>query len=163
MPSPQPLQAGASAPKFTFTSDSGKRIDSTDLNGPALLYFYPKDDTPGCTKQACGLRDLWQELQDAGLAVIGVSKDSEASHAKFQAKYSLPFPLIADSELQLAQAYGVFGEKKFMGRIYDGVHRMSFLISANGHILKTYEKVKPAEHAAQILKDLKSLYDENTI
>ena len=157
MPTPKPIQVGASAPLFTFTSDCGELTHSTGLGGPALLYFYPKDDTPGCTKQACGLRDLWQELQAAGLTVVGVSKDSEASHAKFQAKYDLPFPLIADSELQLAQAYGVYGEKKFMGRIYDGVHRMSFLISADGYILKTYEKVKPAEHAAQVLKDLKSL------
>lgn len=157
MPIPQPLQAGASAPTFYFTTDNGKATSNTDTSGPILLYFYPKDDTPGCTKQACGLRDLWQEVQDAGLTVVGVSKDSQASHEKFQAKYSLPFPLIADSELKLAQAYGVYGEKKFMGRIYDGVHRMSFLISADAHILKTYEKVKPAEHAAQVLKDLKEL------
>lgn len=157
MPSPQPLQAGAAAPHFTYTSESGKSISSAALNGPALLYFYPKDDTPGCTKQACGLRDLWQALQAAGLTVVGVSKDSQASHEKFKAKYQLPFPLIADSELQLAQAYGVYGEKKFMGRIYDSVHRMSFLISADGHILKTYEKVKPVDHAAQVLQDLKKL------
>ena len=160
MPIPQPLQAGATAPIFTFTTDSGSSISSADVSGPILLYFYPKDDTPGCTKQACGLRDLWQEIKEAGLTVVGVSKDSPASHEKFQAKYSLPFPLIADSELKLAQAYGVYGEKKFMGRIYDGVHRMSFLISADGHILKTYEKVKPADHAAQVLEDLKNLNDE---
>ena len=160
MPTPQPLQAGASAPTFSFTTDSGVSTSNIDSGGPILLYFYPKDDTPGCTKQACGLRDHWQELQNAGLTVVGVSKDSQASHEKFQAKYSLPFPLIPDCELKLAKAYGVYGEKKFMGRIYDGVHRMSFLISTDGHILKTYEKVKPAEHAGQVLEDLESLHDE---
>ena len=160
MPLPQPLKTGASAPLFEFTDENGVVTSSGSLNGPALLYFYPKDDTPGCTKQACGLRDLWQELQAAGLTVVGVSKDSDASHAKFKAKYQLPFPLIADSELKLAQAYGVYGEKKFMGRVYDGVHRMSFLISADGHILKAYNKVKPAEHAEHILQDLKNLNNE---
>lgn len=124
------------------------------MTTPYLIYFYPKDDTPGCTKEACAIRDAWGEFEAAGLKVIGVSKDSERSHLKFQEKYTLPFPLIADTELELANAFGVYGEKKFMGRVYDGIHRMSFLIAADGTILTTYPKVKPAEHASQVLEDL---------
>ena len=142
MSEPTPLNAGDKAPAFTFIED-GKTIQSETLNAPCLVYFYPKDDTPGCTKEACAIRDAWSEFKSAGLKVIGVSKDSEKSHGKFQDKYSLPFPLIADTETELAKAFGVFGEKKFMGRIYDAVHRMSFLIAADGTILKTYPKVKP--------------------
>lgn len=160
MPTPLPRLPGEPAPRFEYTDSRGQLHDSLTTNGPYLLYFYPKDDTPGCTKQACGLRDLWQEINDAGLKVIGVSKDSESSHIKFQNKYQLPFPLIADTDLALAQAYGVYGEKKFMGRTYDAVHRMSFLIQTDGTIYKTYENVKPAEHAAQVLTDLNTLNNE---
>ncbi len=153
MPAPTPLKAGDKAPTFTFTED-GQTVSSEALTVPYLVYFYPKDDTPGCTKEACAIRDAWAEFGAAGLKVIGVSKDSEKSHDKFRDKYSLPFPLIADTETALAKAFGVFGEKKFMGRIYDAVHRMSFLIAADRTILKTYPKVKPDEHAAEVLKDL---------
>lgn len=154
MAAPKPLDPGSAAPAFEFTA-AGQTIRSDALPGPCLLYFYPKDDTPGCTKQACAIRDAWSEFEAAGLTVVGVSKDPASSHEKFQNKYQLPFPLIADTELQLAQAFGVFGEKKFMGRVYDSVHRMSFLIAADGTILKTYPKVKPELHAAEVLKDLK--------
>lgn len=153
MPKPSPLEAGSQAPPFSF-SDEGKEVSIDTLNAPCLLYFYPKDDTPGCTKQACGIRDEWAKFRTAGLQVVGVSKDSEASHQKFREKYDLPFPLIADTDLELAKAFGVYGEKKFMGKTYDGIHRMSFLIAADGTILKTYPKVKPNEHAETVLQDL---------
>ena len=156
MPAPKPLSAGDNAPSFAFT-ENGQTIRSEEINSPHLVYFYPKDDTPGCTKEACAIRDAWSEFESAGLRVIGVSKDSEKSHDKFIEKYSLPFPLIADTEMELAQAFGVFGEKKFMGRVYDGIHRMSFLIAADGTILKSYPKVKPAEHAKEILEDIVQL------
>jgi peroxiredoxin Q/BCP len=121
------------------------------------LYFYPKDDTPGCTKEACVIRDSWTEFANAGLKVIGVSKDDESSHVKFRKKYGLPFPLIADTQLELANVYGVYGEKKFMGKIYDGIHRTSFLIGTDGLILKTYYKVKPDDHAGEVLADFTAL------
>lgn len=151
---PQPLDPGSTAPIFEFAA-AGQTVRSDALVGPCLLYFYPKDDTPGCTTQACAIRDAWSEFEAAGLTVVGVSKDPETYHEKFTNKYQLPFPLIADTELALAQAFGVYGEKKFMGRVYDSVHRMSFLIAADGTILKTYPKVKPDLHAAEVLKDLK--------
>jgi peroxiredoxin Q/BCP len=156
MPAPQPLDSGQKAPLFSFKED-GATIISTEITTPYLVYFYPKDDTPGCTKEACAIRDNWGEFKTAGLKVIGVSKDPESSHEKFQAKYDLPFPLIADTDLELAQNFGVYGEKKFMGRVYDGVHRMSFLVAADGTILKTYPKVKPEAHATQVLEDLTNL------
>ena len=153
MPLPIPLSSGQKVPSFSYT-ESGNTILSTEITTPYLVYFYPKDNTPGCTKEACAIRDAWADFAAAGLKVIGVSKDSEASHIKFQEKFSLPFPLIADIELELAKAFGVYGEKKFMGRVYDGIHRMSFLIAADGTILKTYPKVKPEAHASQVLEDL---------
>ncbi len=156
MPAPKPLNTGDKAPSFTFT-ENGQVVRSDELTSPYLVYFYPKDDTPGCTKEACAIRDTWADFESVGLKVIGVSKDGEKSHDKFREKYSLPFPLIADTELKLAKAFGVFGEKKFMGRTYDGVHRMSFLIAADGTILKSYPKVKPDAHAAEVLKDFAEL------
>ena len=156
MPLPTPLTAGQKAPSFTFT-EAGQTIRNDQITTPYLVYFYPKDDTPGCTKEACAIRDIWEDFQSANLKVIGVSKDNEASHEKFINKYSLPFPLIADTELELAMAFGVFGEKKFMGRTFDGIHRMSFLIAADGTILKSYPKVKPQAHAAEVLEDLRQL------
>ena len=153
MPKPAPLTGGDLAPAFNYSWD-GDSFESSALKSYCLLYFYPKDDTPGCTKEACAFRDHWDQFQEAGLQIVGVSKDSETSHEKFRTKYELPFPLIADTDLQLAKAYGVYGEKKFMGKTYDGVHRISFLISPDGTIAKTYPQVKPAEHAAEILQDL---------
>ena len=156
MPLPIPLNPGQKAPPFSYT-EGGSTVLSTEITSPYLIYFYPKDNTPGCTKEACAIRDVWADFERAGLKVIGVSKDSQASHIKFQDKFSLPFPLIADTELELAKAFGVYGEKKFMGRVYDGIHRMSFLIATDGTILKTYPKVKPEAHAAQVLEDLSQL------
>ncbi len=152
MPSPTPLSSGQKAPVFSYLEGEAT-IHSSEITSPYLIYFYPKDDTPGCTKEACAIRDAWADFGAAGLKVIGVSKDTERSHQKFQDKYALPFPLIADTELELASAFGVYGEKKFMGRIYDGIHRMSFLIAADGTILASYPKVKPETHAAQVLED----------
>jgi peroxiredoxin Q/BCP len=156
MPLPIPLIVGQTAPAFSY-SEGEATIHSSEINSPYLIYFYPKDDTPGCTKEACAIRDAWADFRVAGLRVIGVSKDTERSHQKFQDKYALPFPLIADTELQLANAFGVFGEKKFMGRIYDGIHRMSFLVAADGTILASYPKVRPEAHAAQVLEDFSQL------
>lgn len=156
MGKPTPLKAGAKAPAFQF-QEGGRMHSLGSLKQPCLLYFYPKDDTPGCTKEACAFRDAWAEFRSNGLIVVGVSKDDGHSHDKFTQKYNLPFPLIADTELELAQAYGVFGEKKFMGKVYDGIHRMSFLIGTDGTIQKTYHKVKPDTHAAEVLTDLTAL------
>lgn len=156
MGKPVPLEAGQKAPSFQF-SEGGQVRTLESLDQACLLYFYPKDDTPGCTKEACAIRDAWSEFEAAGLKVVGVSKDDERSHAKFQDKYDLPFPLIPDTELELANAYGVYGEKKFMGRVYDGIHRMSFLIGSDGVIQKTYPKVKPDAHAGEVLADLTAL------
>ncbi len=156
MGKPTPLDAGKKAPTFQFT-EAGKTYLLESLEQPCLLYFYPKDDTPGCTKEACAIRDAWSDFASAGLKVVGVSMDDERSHVKFQEKYRLPFPLIADTRLELANAYGVYGEKKFMGKTYDGIHRMSFLIGADGLILKTYCKVKPDDHAGEVLADFTAL------
>ena len=156
MGKPTPLAAGKKAPLFQFT-EAGVAYSLDSLKQPCLLYFYPKDDTPGCTKEACAIRDAWDDFTTAGLKVVGVSKDDKRSHVKFREKYGLPFPLIADSGLELANAYGVYGEKKFMGKIYDGIHRMSFLIGADGLILKTYCKVKPDDHASEVLADFTAL------
>ena len=153
MPLPQPLEAGQQAPRFEF-EENGTIVSSSDLTVPYLVYFYPKDHTPGCTTEACTIRDQWSEFTAAGLKVIGVSKDSMRSHEKFREKHALPFPLISDPDNELAKAFGVFGEKKFMGKVFDAAHRMSFLIRADGTILKTYSKVKPATHAAEVLEDL---------
>jgi peroxiredoxin Q/BCP len=156
MPAPTPLIPGQTVPSFSY-KDAETVIHSNALSCPHLIYFYPKDNTPGCTKEACTIRDAWKDFEAAGLKVVGVSKDSEASHLKFQNKHSLPFPLIADTELELAKAFGVYGEKKFMGKTFQAVHRISFLIAADGTILKTYPKVKPDAHASQVLADLAQL------
>jgi len=149
----QPLEIGQKTPPFSFVAN-GETVSSDSLLAYVLVYFYPKDDTPGCTKEACAIRDAWSDFAAAGLQVVGVSQDSESSHDKFRKKYDLPFPLIADTDLSLCRAFGVYGEKKFMGRTYAGIHRMSFLIAPDGTILKTYLKVKPELHAAEVLTDL---------
>lgn len=154
-----PLQPGTQVPDFTFT-ENGKVLDINSLNQYCLIYFYPKDDTPGCTKEACGIRDAWHDFCRAGLKVLGVSGDNEKSHLKFIDKYKLPFTLVSDVDLTLAKRFGVYGEKKFMGKTYEGIHRISFLVAPSGKILKTYPKVKPALHATEVLADL-ATYIEN--
>jgi len=152
------LDAGAKAPDFTLPDQNGKEHSLSDYQGKwVLLYFYPKDDTPGCTTEACGIRDSWSAFKRRKAVVLGVSPDSVKKHEKFATKFDLPFTLLADSDKKVVQAYGVWGKKKFMGREYMGVNRVSFLIDPKGKIAKVYPKVKPAEHAAEVLEDLKTL------
>jgi peroxiredoxin Q/BCP len=147
------LKNGTAAPQFSAMNANGETIRLKDLRGrKVVLYFYPKDDTPGCTKEACSFRDAFADFKKRGIQVLGVSPDSEASHKKFTAKYKLPFTLLADPDHSIADAYGVYGEKKFMGRTYMGVKRITFLIDEKGKIMKVFEKVKPEEHAREVLE-----------
>lgn len=137
---------------FTAQATNNTSVELSELKGrQVVIYFYPKDNTPGCTNQACNLRDNHQALQEAGYTVIGVSADSVESHKKFEKKYDLPFPLIADTDKKIIRDYGVWGPKQFMGRKYDGIHRRTFLIDEEGKIEKIIEKVKTKDHTSQIL------------
>ena len=150
-------QPGENAPEFTLPSDAGSETALRDLRGrKVVLYFYPKDDTSGCTTQACEFRDAWTDVQAAGAVVLGVSPDGIGSHGKFRAKYDLPFPLLADEDHAVAEAYGVWGEKSMYGRTYEGVLRTTFVIDERGRISHVFEKVKPKGHAAQVLAALRS-------
>lgn len=143
---------GNTAPAFTATDADGRKVSLKDFRGErVVLYFYPKDDTPGCTKEACSFRDAFSEYKKRGIKVLGVSPDNEASHKKFAAKFKLPFTLLADPDHSISDAYGTYGEKKFMGRKYMGVKRTTFLIDEKGKIKKIFEKVKPEEHAREVL------------
>ena len=145
------LQAGDPAPDFTGTLQDGTTTSLADYAGRKLvLFFYPKDDTPGCTAAACSLRDNFAELRQQGYALLGVSPDSPEKHRKFIQKYELPMPLIADEDHRVMEAYGVWGPKKFMGRTYDGVHRTTFVIDGEGKIERVITKVKTQTHAAQL-------------
>jgi peroxiredoxin Q/BCP len=149
------VEEGNPAPDFTLTSDSGERVKLSDFRGkPVVLYFYPKDDTPGCTVEACGFRDAYTEFEQRGAVVLGVSADDEASHTKFKEKYSLPFTLLADPEHQVADEYGVWGEKKYAGKTYWGVMRSTFVIDAVGNVAKVMHNVKPDGHPDQVLAAL---------
>ena len=149
------VEEGQPAPAFTLPSDTGETVSLADFRGtPVVLYFYPKDDTPGCTTQACGIRDAWGDFERAGAVVLGVSPDGEASHAKFKAKYELPFTLLADTDHEVADAYEVWGEKSYAGKTYMGVNRSTFVIDADGNLAKVFRDVKPAEHADQVLEAL---------
>ena len=146
------VKEGATAPAFKTTDTNGKSLSLKDFRGQkVVLYFYPKDDTPGCTKEACSFRDGFLKFKKRGITILGVSPDSEKSHQKFTAKYKLPFTLLADTDHSIADAYGVYGEKKFMGRTYMGIHRTTFLIDEKGKIKKVVEKVKPDDHADEVL------------
>ena len=148
------LKEGDSAPDFSGTDQNGKPIKLSDFSGKKLiLYFYPKDDTPGCTKEACNLRDNYNELKNNDFEVIGVSADNSAKHLKFIDKYDLPFSLIADTEKSVINAYQCWGLKKFMGREYEGILRKTFVIE-NNTIVKIFEKVKTADHFQQIMEAL---------
>lgn len=147
---------GKKLPAVTFTDQDGKAVKSSDLKAPYVLYAYPKDDTPGCTKEACGIRDAWSDFRKAGLNVYGVSKDDAKSHQKFIAKYELPFPLLTADEATL-EKLGLWKEKTFMGRTYMGISRETYLVGKDGKVAKHYPKVKPEEHAAELLADAKAL------
>ena len=149
---------GDVAPDFTLTSDSGEDVTLSELRGkPVVLYFYPKDDTPGCTTQACGIRDAYGEFERAGAIVLGVSPDDESSHVKFREKYDLPFTLLADPDHSVADRYGAWGEKTYAGRTYEGVMRSTFVIDADGNVKKAMPNVKPATHADDVLAALGAL------
>ena len=147
------LQVGEKVPDFSVSDDKGNIHQLSDYKGQKLVvFFYPKANTPGCTAEACDLRDHYKELQDAGFALLGVSADSEKKQQNFSEKYNFPFPLLADEDKQVINAFGVWGPKKFMGREYDGIHRMTFIIDENGVVERVIEKVKTKAHAAQILE-----------
>ena len=149
------LEEGSEAPGFSLTSDAGETVSLGDLRGkPVVVYFYPKDDTPGCTAQACGIRDAWPDFSSTGAVVLGISPDGEASHTRFKEKYDLPFTLLADPDHTVAEAYGVWVEKSMYGKKYMGVERSTFVIDADGKIAKVMRKVKPAEHASDVLAAL---------
>ena len=149
------VEEGKPAPDFELKSDSGESVKLSDLRGKqVVLYFYPKDDTPGCTKQACGIRDAYGEFERAGAVVLGVSPDNEGSHVKFKSKYDLPFTLLADTDHAVADEYGVWGEKSYMGKTYTGDKRSTFVIDADGNIKKVMHDVKPATHADDVLAAL---------
>ena len=141
---------------MTFTDQDGKAVKSSELKAPFALYAYPKDDTPGCTKEACGIRDAWADFRKAGLSVYGVSKDDAKSHTKFIAKYDLPFPLLTADEAGLDKL-GFWGEKSMYGKKYMGILRNTYLVGKDGKVAKAYAKVKPEEHAAELLADFKAL------
>ncbi|MFM8470055.1 MAG: thioredoxin-dependent thiol peroxidase [Limisphaerales bacterium] len=146
------LREGDVAPAFTAPTSGGQTVSLADFAGRSvILYFYPKDDTPGCTKEACAFRDAFADFTAKGAVVLGVSADSVKSHDKFVKKFKLPFPLLADEDKRIVDAYGVWGEKTFMGRRYQGIHRVTFLIGKDGRIQKIWPKVKPETHAADVL------------
>ena len=147
------LQEGDKAPDFTAKDQDGNRVKLSELRGTrTVLYFYPKDDTPGCTKQACGLRDSFSVFEEKKIKILGVSTDDENSHRKFISKYDLPFTLLADTNHEIVDAYESYGDKQFMGKNYKGVLRKTFLIDETGKIKKIFDKVKVEEHADQVLK-----------
>ena len=153
-----PISEGIPAPDFELMDDTGSPRRLKDYRGQVvILYFYPADDTPGCTKEACNFRDDYSEYQKAGVTILGVSPDPVESHVKFKAKYQLPFPLLADDGHKICDAYGVWGSKKLSGRDYDGVLRKTFLINKQGSIAHVFDNVRPSEHSNEVLKELKSL------
>lgn len=152
------LKQGSKAPAFNLPDQDGKMHKLSDYKGKwVLLFFYPKDNTSGCTKEACAIRDEFPRFGKLDAVVFGVSKDSVVSHKKFAGKHGLPFTLLSDSEIEVQKKYGAWRNKKMAGREYMGTYRMSYLIDPGGKIAKVYEKVKPAEHAAEVLEDLEAL------
>ena len=152
------LDVGQPAPAFTLPDQNGTEVTLFDLRGaPVVVYFYPKDDTPGCTTQACAVRDQWQEFEEAGATVLGISPDDVDSHARFAAKYDLPHRLLADPDRQAIDAYGAWGVKKMYGREYEGVIRSTVLIDAAGNVAEVWPKVQPKAHADKVLQAIAAL------
>jgi len=149
------IEEGKPAPDFELKSDTGETVRLSDFRGkPVVLYFYPKDDTPGCTTQACGIRDDWSTFEQTGAVVLGVSPDSEESHAKFRQKYGLPFTLLADTDHELTERYGFWVEKNNYGKKYMGVERSTVVIDADGNVARVFRRVKPDGHVQQVLTAL---------
>ena len=149
------VEEGKPAPDFELTTDEGRTVRLSELRGrPVVLYFYPKDDTPGCTKQACGIRDAFDDFRARGAVVLGVSPDDEASHVKFKSKYSLPFTLLADPEHKVAEDYGVWVEKNMYGKKRKGIERSTFVIDEDGKVAKVMRRVNPERHAREVLEAL---------
>ena len=147
-----PIQKGLPAPEFSLNDDEGRTRVLSEFKGTkVVLYFYPKDDTPGCTTEACNFRDDYRAYVDAGITILGISPDSVKSHQEFREKYKLPFSLLADEDHKVAEAYGVWGKKKFMGKEYMGVLRTTFIVDEKGRIAHVFEDVKPADHSKEIL------------
>ena len=147
------ITEGGQAPDFNVRDTDGDEVSLSDFRGRrVVLYFYPKDDTPGCTKQACSIRDSFSEFEERGIKVLGVSLDDQASHRKFADKYELPFTLLSDTDHSVADAYGVYGEREFMGKKYMGVDRKTFLIDEQGRVKKVFDKVNVEEHADEVLE-----------
>ena len=147
------LKVGDKVPDFSANDQDGNAINLKDFRGKTLVvFFYPKADTPGCTAEACNLRDNYKELKDKGFELLGVSADSEKKQTNFKKKYNFPFPLLADEDHTVINTFGVWGPKKFMGREYDGIHRTTFVINGNGVVEKVIDKVKTKDHAAQLLE-----------
>jgi thioredoxin-dependent peroxiredoxin len=152
---PAPLQPGDLAPDFSLPDGDGNIVKLSDFRGQrVVLYFYPRDNTPGCTKEACGFRDAYSDFEEANAKVFGISTDDAKAHSKFSAKFNLPFPLLTDADGKVSTAYESYGLKKFMGKEYMGISRNSFLIGPNGAIEKIYRKVKPESHAIEVLADV---------
>jgi thioredoxin-dependent peroxiredoxin len=148
------LQVGEPVPSMTLQDDQGNQVDLHKVGGPYILYVYPADDTPGCTKQACAFRDSYADYRKAGIQIFGVSPDTVESHVMFRDKYSLPFPLLADPDHKLADALGAWGQKQYMGKTYDGILRTTFVVGQDGKIQNVYPDVKPEDNASEILRDL---------
>ena len=153
-----PISSGIPAPDFSLADENNVARRLSDFRGkPVVLYFYPKDDTPGCTTEACNFRDDYSAYEKADVTILGVSPDSPGSHAKFKKKFSLPFSLLADEGHKICDQYEVWGPKKFMGREYDGVMRTTFLIDRKGNIARVFENVRPAEHSAEVISAIESI------
>jgi peroxiredoxin Q/BCP len=149
------IEEGTPAPDFELQSDSGETVRLSELRGrPVVLYFYPKDDTPGCTTEACEFRDAYDVFRERGAEVLGVSPDDVTSHEKFKTKYELPFTLLADPDHAVAEKYGVWGQRKFAGKSYMGINRSTFIIDGEGNVARALMGIKPAGHAAQVLDSL---------
>jgi len=147
------IKEGSKAPQFTLKDDTGSSIRLSDFKGKkVVLYFYPRDNTPGCTKEACGFRDVYDEIMARGAVVMGISTDSAESHQKFKLKFGLPFYLLVDKDHKIAEKYGAWGEKKMYGKTSEGLIRSTFIIDENGKVIKVFPKVKPDEHAREVLE-----------